>query len=635
MLKKLLSLLLGICLIAVQGLAFAQSPQSPETLTIGSVTELSGLFYTDLWGGNTADQDICGAIHGYGTVALEKSGSYAIDATVVKNVQVTEQNGNRTYTFTLNPELQWNDGTPLTARDYVFTILLQSSSEMKNLGVSSQKFAHVLGQPAFETDSATPFEGVRYLEDTRFSMTVLGEYLPNFYELMLAEVYPTPMHVVAPSVMLKDDGSGAYFVQGTNSEGAPVLFSQELLEQTLTGDNGYVRNPKVTCGAYQLESFDADGHRAVLTRNPLYLGNFEGKTPEIQTIVFRSVSNETMLDELQSGSVDILNKVSKGETIARGMELVTRGDARMTNYLRTGFGFLAYACEQKPTDDVAVRKALSMSMDADQICSEALNGYAMPVYGYYGLGQWMASQDTEALGELNVYGYDPYGAVDLLKQAGWIYNEAGQPFDPAVDTTRYCMRDGELTGLAIKWAKATGGTAEKLIEQQLTQASKQMGFTLEITEMTFSEMLAHYYRQTEREYNLFYLASNFNHVFDPYATFHTGDEYQGVQNTTGLRDEKLMELARSMRSVENGDVEAYCERWMAFQRRFVELLPMTPLYSNVYFDFFRPDLYGYDINTQWGWSAAILYATFTEPEPEIALETDGEMNFDAGEIILE
>ena len=88
-----------------------------------------------------------------------------------------------------------------------------------------------------------------------------------------------------------------------------------------------------------------------------------------------------------------------------------------------------------------------------------------------------------------------------------------------------------------------------------------------------------------------------------------------------------MKRAEALRGVEGGDTGDYLERWFAFQQRWVEVLPMIPLYGNVYFDFTRPDLYGYQINTHWGWSSAILYAAFTAPEEPVAgMETvaDGE-----------
>ena len=126
--------------------------------------------------------------------------------------------------------------------------------------------------------------------------------------------------------------------------------------------------------------------------------------------------------------------------------------------------------------------------------------------------------------------------------------------------------------------------------------------------MSFSEMLSHYYRQTERTYNLMYLATNFAMVFDPYFTFHTDEAYQGALNTSGIADDKLMQIAKDLRETEAGEEEAYVERWMELMQRFSEVLPTLPIYSNIYYDFYANDLMDYAPNSHWSWTSAILYA---------------------------
>ena len=130
--------------------------------------------------------------------------------------------------------------------------------------------------------------------------------------------------------------------------------------------------------------------------------------------------------------------------------------------------------------------------------------------------------------------------------------------------------------------------------------------------MTFSELLAHYYRQTERTYNLMYLATNFAQVFDPYFTFNTDEAYQGTLNTSGIADEKLMDLAFDLRATTPGNEEEYTERWLELMKHYSDLLPTLPIYSNVYYDFFANDLMDYAPNSHWAWASAIVYSYFAE-----------------------
>lgn len=95
-----------------------------------------------------------------------------------------------------------------------------------------------------------------------------------------------------------------------------------------------------------------------------------------------------------------------------------------------------------------------------------------------------------------------------------------------------------------------------------------------------------------------------------------------------IADEELFALAGDRGATEVGDNEAYLEKWLALQQRFNEVLPTIPLYSNVYFDFYTSELYGYQPSAYYSWASAILYATYGyEEEPavdETATAADGE-----------
>ena len=133
-------------------------------------------------------------------------------------------------------------------------------------------------------------------------------------------------------------------------------------------------------------------------------------------------------------------------------------------------------------------------------------------------------------------------------------------------------------------------------------------------------MLTYYYRQTDRTYNMFYMATNFDFIFDPYYTFHPGEEYQGTRNTSGIADEELFNLAGELRRTDVGDNETYLEKWFALQQRYNEVLPTIPLYSNVYFDFYSSEVYGYQPSAYYSWASAILYATYGYEETPVVVE---------------
>lgn len=99
------------------------------------------------------------------------------------------------------------------------------------------------------------------------------------------------------------------------------------------------------------------------------------------------------------------------------------------------------------------------------------------------------------------------------------------------------------------------------------------------------------------------------HIVSGYESM-TADEK--TVNRTGIRDKKLSQLAVDMRKTEPGDVLSYCQKWVAFQERWTEVLPAIPVYSNVYFDFYTTCLQNYRVTENQTWTQAIVGATLTQ-----------------------
>lgn len=638
----LLAMMVALCASgAWASVAAAQSPaistineagdnigiQEGTQIVVGSTTKMSGHFGTELWGSDTSDLDVRSLLHGYPTVAWTHTLGLTMNATVVEGVETVEEaDGSRTYTIHLNSGLTYNDGTAISAKDYVFSILLNGSSLIKEIGGTPMGMNHIDGYKAYQAGSTNTIAGVRLVSENVFSIHVSAEYLPFFYGLAMLNINPYPISVIAPGCTVEDDGSGAY-VKGT--------FTAEVLAETLLNpQTGYEYAPKVTCGPYSLESHDAATGTATFTINGRFKGNYEGQTPHIERLELRHVQNETMITQLASGELDLVNKVSNPEAIAQGQNLaLEQGEAQVATYLRSGFTFLAFACGDGPTASVAVRRAVAMSLDKDALMGQVAGGTARRVYGYYGLGQWMATytaQEDAAMGQSAItmqeelamldVPMDIDGAIALLESDGWTLNASGDPFTAGTDTMRYRQGDAGLEALELRWAKVAGNQVADLLEQMLSQSLPQIGIGLSVTEMSFNDVLQRYFEQDTQQYNLFYLANNFMYVFDPYYDFNTDEAYQGVVNASGLRDDKLMQLALDMRETPSSDMYGYAMKWLLFQQRFVELMPMVPLYSNVYFDFYSNDLRAYDIVGQPGWGFAIPYA-YIDAEGSIPVTT--------------
>lgn len=599
-------------------------------ITVGSVTKVAGQFSTDMFGNNTSDIDIRALLHGYSTVAYTDDASYTLDETVAQVDVATEDDfGNKVYVFHVNDGLTYNDGTPITAKDYAFSVLLQSAPQMAELGASTSGYWHIQGYDQYASGERNYLSGVRLLDDMTFSLTIRANALPYYYELTYVNVTPYPISVIAPGCTVEDDGDGAY-IDGE--------FTAAVLEKTmLDPETGYCSHPMVTSGPYQLESYNGETGEVVLKANTRYVGNYAGQRPLIETVVLRETTNAQALAELADGTLDIVNKISDSQVIAEGVAQLSQGTLQASNYLRSGLGFLALACEQGPTSQENIRKAISYCLDQDAFVTAFTGTYGQPVYSWYGLGQWMAAEYVSTAGEdLNTYEMNLDTATTLVERAGYVYNAEGDAFREGEDTVRYRLLRGtalneynaledpvveavqvgnkNLLPLEIKFARVENNRMCDLVVEQLVPNLEAIGFKVEVVDLSFEDMLAQYYREVPRECNMFALATNFTHVFDPIYTWDGEAQYQGYLNTTGIDSTRLARQAARLRGTTPGDTERYLQRWQQLMTIFNDELPAIPLYSNMYFDFYANRVQNYAANAHWSWSAAILYTWVAEPE---------------------
>ena len=141
-LQRILCLLLTVLLMAQAPLlSLAEGEQAefeaPEELIVGHPTITKGDFFTELFGNDTADIDFRALIHGYNLVNWDQNqGTYVFDPSVVETIGPVEVDevGNHTYKMILCDDLYYSDGTPITAWDYAFSLLLMMSPEIEAIG---------------------------------------------------------------------------------------------------------------------------------------------------------------------------------------------------------------------------------------------------------------------------------------------------------------------------------------------------------------------------------------------------------------------------------------------------------------------------------------------------------------------
>ena len=238
----------------------------------------------------------------------------------------------------------------------------------------------------------------------------------------------------------------------------------------------------------------------------------------------------------------------------------------------------------------------------------------------YGTGMWQYQELKDELdSDLDTYSYSLDEAIKLLEDDGWVYDENGNAYTEGIRYKK--LDDGTLMPLVIEWLSSEANQVSELLvtELQNNPDVAKAGIKINQTVVTFSELLNYYYRSSDDAkytvptYHMFNMATGFTSIFDPATEFTTDEDMiaQGY-NTNYIRDEELDKLAKAIALTDPSDKEGYLANFLAFQKKWNELLPNLPLYSNEYHDFFNEKLQNYNANSIWDLSYAILYANVTE-----------------------
>ena len=556
------------------------TPVSGGQLIVGDGTQSNGDIYP-YWTNNSSDNAVYQLTSGCSTIEIDKEGKYVVNPQAVKEKNdVKNSDGTITTTFKLQEDMKWSNGEPITAKDYVFRILYFSSPVIVEMGATDNTAGSDLdGFSEYNEGKTKVFKGVRLLGDYEFSVTIAKEKLPNYYQDAMAGVTPAYMKGWLPEGYdIKDDGKGASFTKD--------LKAKDLKKKA----EDFRFNMDAFSGPYMREKYDETSNTYTLVKNPNYKGNYEGQKPYIDTIIYKYVQNETQMDELATGGVDILRQMGGADEINAGMDLVEKGTHGYVSYPRNGYGKLVFVCDRGPTQFTEVRHAIAYLLDRNEFAKAFTGGHGSVVNGCYGLAQWMVEEREDEIGALNQYSFSVDNAIAELEKAGFTLDKDGKPYKSGL---RYKKLDnGKLMPLKIEWCSSENNPVSDLLATKLANSEdvKKVGMEIKQSVVTFNELIQNYEQAKKNDFNMYNMGIGFTAIYNPEFSYAIGNP----QNSNRISDKELAKLAKDLNLVDPSNEEEYLNRFVAFQQRWNELLPDLPLYSNEYHDFFNNKLKGYD-----------------------------------------
>ena len=361
-----------------------------------------------------------------------------------------------------------------------------------------------------------------------------------------------------------------------------------------------------------------------------------------------------MVDKLEADEFQLLNKVTRADMIIKGTGLVNSGKGySMSNYPRIGLTFFYFSPLRPAMQENNVRKAFAWCLDKKAMVDDYTKGYGLAMDGFMGIGQWMytlvngtmdypeeepaenasAAEIAEyeekiekwkelSFEDLKHYELNVDEAVRLLEENGWTLNENGEPYDPARDAFRCKMIDGELVKLDLTCAYPETNYSALSMETYLIPHLQEAGIRLTLIPLDMKTLLHSQNFAEIEDIDMYYIGDDFNIEFDPTLFFQEGDPEAPYEDTLAWVHAQMYEYCRLMCETEPHDTYGFVVKWLEMQEHLTDYLPLLPVYSNVYFDFYTIDLQNYDILYHITWGDAIVPASYYDTSEFMPGEDD-------------
>ncbi|MBQ9196532.1 MAG: ABC transporter substrate-binding protein [Clostridia bacterium] len=310
---------------------------------------------------------------------------------------------NITFTIKLRDDAAWSDGTPVTAQDVEFTLILSADPQCANISLAMYSVVGVSDDGVIE-ENAPAIEGIKVLDDKTLTVTTkwptaLNTFKNNFgrYALVL------PKHVL---------------------ENVPR-------DQLLT--YAWFNQPDVISGPYFISDFDLQ-HYVHYVANENY---FQG-APKIKYLNLNVVAPAQMLAGIQSGEIDLVQQTTGAIPIEDYDAIKALSGVRSVSGTPITNELVFINVEKVP--DVRIRQALLYGMDRATMQQALLGDGGELVDGF------LVSASPYFSEELGVTAYDAEKAAELVKEA--------KADGASTDLTWYVSSEESVWGNAVQYFAA-------------------------------------------------------------------------------------------------------------------------------------------------------------------------------------
>lgn len=464
----------------------------------------------------------------------------AVSKPIIETLDKGKYRGGMSLTYEIHAEATWDNGSPVTGNDYLFTLKALKHKNVESGGrqVRAEFIADV------EVDPTNPKKFTVY---SRRVMFMAEEISGNSFHILPEYVYDPQQVLRGISIPELDDNKKNY------SE-AVNEFANNFNADKYSTDENFL----VGCGPYKLVEWTR-GDLVSLERKADWWGDkvdnkyLKAYPSKINYHIIPSMGRT--FSKYEKGELDIIRNVPPQRFKEAKENEVYLKTTEFHNPSQFAYHYLAFNSKNPKLSDKRVREAIACAVDQNRIVNELFGGEAMkaktpisPHRMHYNI-------------KLKGTDYDLEKAKDLLSKAGWRDSDGDDILDKRID--------GEQVKLRLKYNYNKGNVVRKEIGEMLKESLATIGVKMDLYPIDFADLLE---IANDRSYEIIALAwVNTPGSDDLKNVWHTSSDVDGGGNRVGFGN------ARTDRMIDDIlvtlDEEARKQLYLELQEEIVEEHP--------------------------------------------------------------
>ena len=353
-------------------------------------------------------------------------------------------------TFTINENLNWHDGMPVTAEDWAYAYEVVGHPEYDGVRYT-QALSSVEGMPEYHAGEADTISGIEIINDKTIKITY-SQFTPSLLSSGIW-AYPLAKHIF-----------------------------EDIAIADMASSDAVRRNP-IGYGPYIVDSI-VPGESVTLVKNEDY---WRGE-PKLDSVTVQVINPNVVVQSLETGRVDVVSSFP-ADQYKDNYEMSNVEFLGMTDLAYTYIGFKLGRWDADAGEvvvdpdmkmaDVNLRRAMWHAVDNNAIGDQFYNGL-----------RWNATTLIPPThpdyhdDSIETPEYDVDEANKILDEAGYLYVNEDDEF----------RSDKDGNELVINFASMSGGDTAEPIAQYYMQAWEKVGLNVKLLDGRLQEFNTFYDR---------------------------------------------------------------------------------------------------------------------------------------------